>query len=115
MANPNPELHPENLKPIQPGESRNPNGSSNKQRITNALILLLEDGDLATLPSKLRKFVRSGFKQATDKGNIGYWKEIVVRVDGPVPEAEPPTPEINMEAIAERNLRKKAAKRKKAE
>jgi hypothetical protein len=108
VPNPNPPL--ENLKPIQPGEVRNPNGSSNKQRLTNALIQFLERGDISDLPDNIRQFIETGFSEAVT-GNVGYWREIFTRIDGKPPEPEPPAAEVNMEEVA-RRIRDKRQKRK---
>lgn len=113
MANPNPEPHPENLKPIQPGEVRNPNGSSNKQRLTNALIALLESQDISKLPPRIRKFVVTGYIQATCEADFNFWREVFNRVDGKLPEPTGPEPPVTMEEIAKRLRERKAAKKKK--
>lgn len=77
MANPNPELHPENLRPAKPGEVRNPKGSSGKQRLTNALIKLIEEKGLDD------PFVRVGMEKAL-KGDFRFWQYLFDRVDGPL-------------------------------
>ena len=97
---------------FQPGEVRNPNGSSNKQRLTNALIAFLEGKDISDLPPRIRRFVQSGYKQATQEADIGYWKEIIARVDGKIPDPEPPAPPIDMETLARRNKEKRAKRGK---
>ncbi len=77
QGNPNPELHPENLIPIKPGEVRNPNGSSKKQRLTNALIKLIEEKGLED------PFVRVGVAEAM-KGDFRFWSYVFDRLDGKV-------------------------------
>ena len=46
MANPNPELHPENLIPIKPGEVRNPKGYSAGRRLASKLLKTIEEKGL---------------------------------------------------------------------
>jgi hypothetical protein len=75
VGNPNPELHPENLRPIKPGEARNPNGSSRKQRLTSALINLIEERGLD------EPLVRVGMTEAM-KGDYRFWSYIFDRIDG---------------------------------
>jgi hypothetical protein len=75
VANPNPELHPENLRPVKPGEVRNPNGSSKKQRLTTALLKLIEEKGLDD------PFVRVGMAEAL-KGDFKFWSYIFDRIDG---------------------------------
>jgi hypothetical protein len=79
VANPNPELHPENLRPVKPGEVRNPKGSSSKQRLTTALIKLIEEKGLDD------PFVQVGMKAAL-KGDFRFWQYIFERVDGKMPD-----------------------------
>jgi hypothetical protein len=81
MGNPNPELHPENLKkPFQPGQSGNPGGKTSAQRkleVENAekatrihgalldqFIALIEGGSSLDLEANLLKLV----KDAQDRG-----------------------------------------------
>ena len=75
MANPNPPLENLKPKPWQPGQSGNPAGSSNKQRLTNALIKLIEEKGLED------PFVRAGIAEAM-KGNFQFWSYIFDRIDG---------------------------------
>ena len=79
MSNPHPELHPENLRPAKPGEVRNPRGSSNKQRLTNALIKAIEEKGLDD------PFVKVGLQHAL-KGDFRFWSYIFDRIDGKQPE-----------------------------
>jgi hypothetical protein len=47
------------------------------------------------------------------KGNAAFMREIFDRVDGRIPDPEPPAPAINMEMIARRLREKKQAARRK--
>lgn len=76
MANPNPKT--DHLPKIKPGEVRNPNGSSKKQRLTNALVKMLDEKGLD------EAFVKAGMAAAL-KGDFNFWKYIFERVDGKLP------------------------------
>ena len=106
MANPNPKT--DHLPKIQPGEVRNPNGSSKKQRFTNALVALIESHN-ADNP-----FVQAGLNAAL-RGDFNFWKYIYERIEGKIPEPPESEPEVTMEEVAKRLRERKNAKRKKAE
>jgi hypothetical protein len=101
VANPNPELHPENLIPVKPGEVRNPNGSSRKQRLTNALLKHFDDNELDL------SFIKAGAAEALG-GDFNFWKYIFERIDGKIPE---PEPEKTGEDAIKEKLRERRAKR----
>lgn len=101
----------ENLRPAppwQPGQSGNPSGSSKKARFTAALLRRLDEN-----PDELDEFIDAAMRFAKS-GEFNYWRYIYERIEGKIPDPEPPPGEINMEAIARRNAEKRS-KRKKPE
>jgi hypothetical protein len=86
----------------KPGQSGNPAGSSQKQRLTNLLIRTLEENGLAA------SFVRVGVEAAV-AGDFNYWRYIFDRVDGRIPEAEP-LPNIDTAELVSRAAAKAAAR-----
>ncbi len=77
MANQSPTPKPENLTPFPPGTSGNAKGSSAKQRLTTALLKLIEEKGLDD------PFVQVGMKAAL-KGDFKFWAYIFDRVDGKI-------------------------------
>lgn len=77
MANPNPNMS--GLRPAKPGEVRNPNGSSRKQRLTNALLKMFEEKALDD------PFIKAGIQEAL-KGDFNFWRHIFERIDGKIPD-----------------------------
>ena len=80
---------------FKPGESGNSAGSSKKQRLTNALIKLLDEKGEAG-------FIEAGFTAAV-AGDFNFWRYIFDRIDGKIPDVEQ-EPEADLKAIAERML-----------
>lgn len=70
----------DNLRPWQPGQSGNPNGSSAKQRLTNKLLKMLDEKGLD------EPFLKAGMAAAL-KGDFAFWKYIYERIDGPIAQA----------------------------
>lgn len=90
MANPHPNL--DNLKPFAPGSSGNPSGSSKKARLTAALHRLLD------VDGAEDAFAKVGMDEAL-AGVFKFWRTILDRVDGRIPEADPPE-HVDLEQIA---------------
>lgn len=104
MANYNPTPKPENLQPPWPkGQSGNTKGSSAKQRLTTALLKLIEEKGLDD------PFVQVGMKAAL-KGDFKFWSYIFDRVDGKMvqPEQEPDAEPGLIEEADERRRKRKA-------
>lgn len=74
---------------FRPGRSGNPIGSSKKQRFTNALVKRLDEQDLDD------PFIKAGLEMALD-GDFNFWKYIYERIEGKVPDPEPPKPDLDM-------------------
>jgi hypothetical protein len=68
-----------NLKPIQPGESRNPNGRPKGTSITHKMREIVEKDDGAVADALVRAAVKAAMK-----GDFRFWQEILNRVDGKV-------------------------------
>ncbi len=83
MANPNPQLHPENLIPAKPGEVRNPTGANGKGPFLTALLRKLEKD-----PALKDKFMDVGWNAALE-GDFRFWNVLLERVDGKIPDPEP--------------------------
>lgn len=64
----------------KPGESGNPSGYSRGRRLTDSIFKALEDG------GKWEEFARVGLNAAL-AGDFQYWREILNRIDGPIPPA----------------------------
>lgn len=77
MANPRPNMS--GLRPIQPGEARNPKGYSRKRRITDALIALIDEQGSATEVAEI-------WLKAIKAGDFRYFKEFLDRTEGKVPD-----------------------------
>ena len=106
MANPNPEPHPENLRPAKPGEVRNPNGINGHQdrkRLTKALLKLMDEQGLDS------PFVRAGMHHAL-KGDFNFWKYIYERLEGRLPDPDE-QPELELKEFA-RKLKNRKRKPK---
>ena len=77
----------QNLKPWKPGQSGNPAGYSTGRRITDRLIRMLEERHLDDTVA-LILYGAATDDQAILKGrkpNFAFFKELLDRVDGPVP------------------------------
>jgi len=77
VANPNPEPHPENLKPFQPGQSGNPKGSSEAVRTKAEIAKQLD------LPA----FIAAGIDYGM-KGSFPFYRYILDRFAGQMPKPE---------------------------
>lgn len=91
MPNPNPEPHPENLRPFPPGVSGNPGGRPKSKPITDRLrdrlerpareALRLDDG------ATLADVIALRMAKAAAEGDFKYVRELLDRVEGkPVPQ-----------------------------
>ncbi len=67
---------------FKPGITGNPNGSSRKRRLTEALIKLIEEKGLED------PLVKVGAAAAM-KGDFRFWSYIFDRVDGPISRDQP--------------------------
>jgi hypothetical protein len=75
VANPNPKTDHLEATRWKEGQSGNPAGSSDKQRLTSRLLGMLED----------ETFLKAGL-EAANKGDFNFWKYIFERVDGKMPD-----------------------------
>lgn len=107
MANPNPEPHPENLKPFQAGQSGNPDGSSKKQRFRTALTKLLDDGN------EDESLMKAAIDAAKAR-DFQFWKYLYELYEGKMPDLEPPKPPLDADAVIKRAAEIRS-RRKKAE
>ena len=94
VANPNPELHPENLRPCKPGETHNPAGYSRGRRLADELVKLMKADEGYT------KFAAVGFKAAM-AADFKFWSYIFDRHSPVEQDAE-----IDLETVA-REMRAK--------
>ena len=86
MANPHPQLHPENLRPWKPGQSGNPAGPKPRFSLTKAI------HDLVESPEFKEEFPRRVLQHMLD-GHDTLIKEYWARTEGP---ADAPQAGINV-------------------
>ncbi len=89
---------PQNLRPAwQPGQSGNPNGRPKGPTLTTLIRRALDATELCGEPTPVSRIVAECLAEAmimhAIKGNVGYLKVILDRVEGPVRNGGAPPPD----------------------